>query len=100
MDGFWTGVERIQQRGEMKKEDCGGSRSQLLEGEASWTCKLDVQALFQGKHRVRAQAQARAQGSSFCLDCCSSLSTELPAICFLLHCQKGLPYKVHRFVSI
>ncbi|NP_001385617.1 rho GTPase-activating protein 40 [Rattus norvegicus] len=34
MDGFWPGVERIQQRGERKKEDCGGSRSQLLEGDA------------------------------------------------------------------
>lgn len=40
MDGFWMEVERTQQRGEVKKEDCGGGRSQLLEGEASWACEL------------------------------------------------------------
>ncbi|GAB1287144.1 Rho GTPase-activating protein 40 [Apodemus speciosus] len=34
MDGFWMEVERIQQRGEVKKEGRGGGRSQLLEGDA------------------------------------------------------------------
>ncbi|XP_036039049.1 rho GTPase-activating protein 40 [Onychomys torridus] len=34
MDGFWMEVERMQQRGGAKEEDSGGSRSQLLEGDA------------------------------------------------------------------
>lgn len=46
MDGFWMEVERIQQRSEVKKEDYGEGRNQLSEGEASWACKLRVQASF------------------------------------------------------
>lgn len=99
MDGFWMEVERIQQRAEVKKEDCGEGRSQPLEGETTWACKLHVQALFQGKRMSGPTHALEHRGTLLCLDCCSNLSTEIPAFCFLCHCQKGLSYKAHRSVS-
>ncbi|XP_028642415.1 rho GTPase-activating protein 40 [Grammomys surdaster] len=50
MDGFWMEVEQIQRRGEVKKEDCGGDRSQLQEGdtESQWLQDTGLSGLVGG----------------------------------------------------
>ncbi|XP_052037513.1 rho GTPase-activating protein 40 [Apodemus sylvaticus] len=50
MDGFWMEVEQIQQRGEVKEEDQGGGRSQLLEGdtESQWLQDTGLSGLVGG----------------------------------------------------
>ncbi|XP_021519420.1 rho GTPase-activating protein 40 [Meriones unguiculatus] len=50
MDGFWMEVERSQQKGDMKEEDGGGGRSQLLEGdtESQWLQDTGLSGLVGG----------------------------------------------------
>ncbi|XP_076786268.1 rho GTPase-activating protein 40 isoform X2 [Arvicanthis niloticus] len=50
MDDFWMEVEWIQQRAEVKKEDCGGDRNQLQEGdtESQWLQDTGLSGLVGG----------------------------------------------------
>lgn len=73
MDDFWMEVEWIQQRGEVKKGDCGGDRSQLQEGEASWACKWMFRSHSKGSN-VSGPTHDLEHRVLLCLDYCHSLS--------------------------
>lgn len=73
MDGFWMEVERIQQRAEVKKEDCGEGRSQLLEGdtESQWLQDTGLSGLagglgLDGDHQGLLSTLTQTQVAAVC----------------------------------
>uniref|UniRef100_A0A8C6HAK2 Rho GTPase activating protein 40 n=1 Tax=Mus spicilegus TaxID=10103 RepID=A0A8C6HAK2_MUSSI len=72
-DGFWMEVERIQQRAEVKKEDCGEGRSQLLEGdtESQWLQDTGLSGLagglgLDGDHQGLLSTLTQTQVAAVC----------------------------------